>query len=257
MAKITYDAALLTDVGMKRKQNQDRGLIRPDLGLYIVADGMGGHQGGETASRICAETVEETIQGVYTEKKNIPDQILLQQALQMANQKILEVAKNEPTLKGMGTTAIILKISDDIATIAQVGDSRAYYWSTLGIWQLTRDHSLVQEKLRAGLITRQQVRTDSMKNVITRSVGYDLNMKVDTYTFKVEPGDGFLLCSDGLSGPLEDQEIFAILNSALETNLTLEDAAKNLIDAANARGGDDNITAALIRGMESIPDTEN
>jgi serine/threonine protein phosphatase PrpC len=109
---------------------------------------------------------------------------------------------------------------------------------------------LVQEKLRAGLITRDQLKTDGMKNVITRSVGYDLNLKVDVFSFETQPGDGFLLCSDGLSGPLSEEEILSVLEATIKSNITLEQATKRLIDAANTNGGDDNITAVLVRCME-------
>ena len=132
-------------------------------------------------------------------------------------------------------------------TIAQVGDSRAYYWNKDGIWQITRDHSLVQEKLRAGLITREQVKTDDMKNVITRSVGYEMNVKTDIYTMEVEPGDHFLICSDGLSGPVDDDLMFDILEESAKSGLSLEDTAKRLIQKANERGGDDNSTVVLVQ----------
>ena len=238
-------AALLSDIGMKRKQNQDSGLSRPDLGLFMVADGMGGHQGGETASRICVEKVCESVEASVS--KSTDDRTLLQQGLLLANQAVYEQSTQDPQLKGMGTTATILKISKYLATIAQVGDSRVYYWNRDGIWQLTRDHSLVQEKLRAGLITRAQLKTDEMKNVITRSVGYEPNMNIDLYQMPVASGDGFLICSDGLSGPVEDRVMFEILEETIHSKLSLSDAASRLVNAANQRGGDDNVTVVLVQ----------
>ena len=240
-----FDSALLTDIGVKRKQNQDFGIARPDLGLFIVADGMGGHQGGEIASQMCAEKVVE-----YVEKNQgspEPDDTVVHQGLVIANQAIFDLSRREPHLQGMGTTSSILRINGNLATLVQVGDSRIYYWNRSGVWQLTRDHSLVQEKLRAGLITREQLKTDQMKNVITRSVGYEPNLKADIFHFEVQSGDGFLLCSDGLSGPVEDPAMFEILEETATSGLSLKDAARMLVNEANNRGGDDNVTVLLLK----------
>ena len=237
------DCCVVTDIGMKRKQNQDSGTVRPDLSLFMVADGMGGHQGGETASRMCVEKVTE-----YLEKNKATGDAekRLERALLSANLAIFELSEKEPKLRGMGTTATILHISGDLAHIAQVGDSRAYYWNRQGIWQITRDHSLVQEKLRAGLITRDQVKVDEMKNVITRSVGYEATVKSDLYRFPIQKGDGFLICSDGLSGPVDDALMFEILEETNSSGVSLEDTARKLVQSANARGGDDNVTVVLV-----------
>ena len=251
------EAVLLSDIGTKRKQNQDSGLCRPDLGLFIVADGMGGHLGGETASRLCVEKVCAHVEQNKTSE--IDDTTLLHQGLLIANQEIYQYSQNDPALLGMGTTATVLKLSGNQATLLQVGDSRAYYSNPSGIWQLTRDHSIVQEKLRAGLISREQVKTDQMKNVITRSVGYEPNVKADAFNFEIAAGDCFLLCSDGLSGPVEDRLMFDILEESFHSGLNskqlpkevsgdaLKNAATRLIDEANRRGGDDNSTVVLIK----------
>lgn len=241
---INFEAASYSHVGMKRKQNQDSAGIFEELGLFVLADGMGGHQGGEIASALCVEKVSEHFQ--KNQNDNTP--LLLQQSLLQANQAIYDRSVKEPQLRGMGTTSTILKLSDNGATahIAQVGDSRAYYWNSQGIWQLTQDHSLVQEKLRAGLITREQTKTDDMKNVITRSVGYELNLKIDQFTFSTKSNDGFLLCSDGLSNPVSEALMFDILDESSKSGLNLEDTAKRLAEAANERGGDDNVTVVLV-----------
>lgn len=244
-ATLTFDCAFLSDIGMKRKQNQDSGTVRPDLGLFIVADGMGGHQGGETASRVCVEEVTRHFEKF--QNSAMDERALTEEALLSANRTIYEISTKDTALQGMGTTATILRIANHLATIVQVGDSRVYYWNKTGLWQLTRDHSLVQEKLRAGLITRDQVRSDEMKNVITRSVGYEANVHADTYQFTIDQGDGFLLCSDGLSGPVDDALIFEILEETTSSGLCLEDAAKRLVQAANSRGGDDNVTVVLVK----------
>jgi serine/threonine protein phosphatase PrpC len=244
MKALQIEAAMLSDIGVKRKQNQDSGTSRPDIGLFMVADGMGGHQGGETASRVCVEKVVEHVAKHHEEP--IDSETLLHQGLLIANQSIFDLSQQQSNLQGMGTTATVLQIRRRQATILQIGDSRAYYFNDHGLWQLTRDHSLVQEKLRAGLITRDQVRTDEMKNVITRSVGYEPSVKVDAYHFTVEPGDGFLLCSDGLSGPVTDEKMFDILVKNNGNRVSLEDKAKALVDAANQGGGDDNVTVVLV-----------
>ncbi|MBU6153190.1 MAG: Stp1/IreP family PP2C-type Ser/Thr phosphatase [Bdellovibrionales bacterium] len=245
---LQLSCALLSDIGLKRKQNQDTGLAEPDLGLFMVADGMGGHQGGEIASQLCVEKVAEHVRA-STDKSDSSDSLILQQSIQIANQAIYERASKEPQLEGMGTTATILKISDHEATILQVGDSRAYLWNEDGIWQISKDHSLVQEKLRAGLITREQLKSDDMKNVITRSVGYEPNVRGEIFKIEVRPGDGFLLCSDGLSGPVEDHVMHEILMDGEKRSLPLLDAAERLVHAANSNGGDDNVTVLLVKAQ--------
>jgi len=244
---LQLSCALLTDIGLKRKQNQDCGLADLETGLFIVADGMGGHQGGEIASQLCVEKVTEHVRTSLD--KNEPDSIILQQSIQIANQAIHEMASREAQLEGMGTTATILKITDHEATILQVGDSRAYLWNAEGIWQISKDHSLVQEKLRAGLITREQMKSDEMKNVITRSVGYEPNVRGEVFKVEIRPGDGFLLCSDGLSGPVEDQIMHEILMDVESRGRPLSEATERLVHAANSNGGDDNVTVVLVKAQ--------
>jgi protein phosphatase len=130
-----------------------------------------------------------------------------------------------------------------------VGDSRAYLWNADGIWQISKDHSLVQEKLRAGLITREQLKSDEMKNVITRSVGYEPNVRGEVFKVEIRPGDGFLLCSDGLSGPVEDQIMHEILMDGESRGRPLSEAAERLVHAANSNGGDDNVTVVLVKAQ--------
>ncbi len=242
-SNLILDCALISDIGLKRKQNQDTGSVRPDLGLFVVADGMGGHQGGEIASQLCVETLIHTVET----HPEVPDRALLDQAIQNANEAILKRAQEDSKLHGMGTTATALLIRGDTATLLQVGDSRGYFWNEDGIWQLTKDHSLVQEKLRAGLINREQVKSDEMKNVITRSVGYEPGLKADCFTIQVARGDGFLLCSDGVSGPVDDALMFEILEETRKNGLSLGEAAKRLIHTANSKSGDDNATVVLVK----------
>jgi serine/threonine protein phosphatase PrpC len=238
------ESALISDIGRKRKQNQDSAAALPALGFFLVADGMGGHQGGETASQLC---VESFCQKIRESPAASSDEEALVAGLEEANREILRQSLENRELHGMGTTATALKITDSRATLLQVGDSRGYFWNDAGLWQITRDHSLVQEKLRAGLITREQVKTDFNKNVITRSVGFESPIRGDCFKLDLQPGDGFLLCSDGLTGPLEDPEIWGILQDSRNRGETLSRAAELLVESANGRGGDDNITVILVK----------
>lgn len=264
---MTIEAALLSDIGRRRAQNQDSGGTFPDHHLFVVADGMGGHLGGEVASRMAVETICESMIAAIASGNTAG--AALTEAAKTANRKIMERSKTEPNLSGMGTTATTLYFDQSAMKtggaakvwVGHVGDSRCYLIRPDGIWQITRDHSLVQEKLRAGMISRDQLKTDRMKNVITRSVGFDLQFGIDLYEYDPLEGDLFLICSDGLTGPLEDSMIFTIVRqvyfSALDTDAfkgrktgyqpLLALLTQALINAANDRGGDDNITALVAR----------
>lgn len=240
-----------TDIGQKRSQNQDNFLSIPEQGLFAVADGMGGHKGGEIASLMAVETIYESIKNIQSSLwKPIPAII---DAICDANEAIFERSLREVTLRGMGTTVTALLFKDDQLTIGHVGDSRCYYFD-LGnhdqspcIWQLTRDHSLVQEKLRAGILTRAEAENHQMKNVITRSVGFEENLNVEIYEKKIFPGDTFLICSDGLSGLVNDLTLLERVQKYLIDEKNIEKATEKLIEEANMNGGDDNITAVLIQ----------
>lgn len=243
---MNIESAFITDIGQKRSQNQDSGCARNDLGLFLVADGMGGHQGGETASRMVVEIVPEELEEYLKTKKSAKSsKEILKQSIREANQKIHELSVREPSLTGMGTTTIALLLTNHQAIIANVGDSRCYLIQKEGLWQLSRDHSIVAEKVRAGLISREQAKKDMMKNVITRSVGFDTQVDVDVFEYTPQTGDLFLLCSDGLSGLVSDEEIASVLQNTKNTDL--DTLAKTLIDKANSNGGDDNITVVLAR----------
>lgn len=241
-----------TDIGRKRQQNQDNGAAVPELGLFVVADGMGGHQGGETASAIAVEVIPQVVrEGV--QHGAVDPKRLISEAIRKANDTIFEKAQGYPSLHGMGTTTTALFFHNGTLTIGQVGDSRCYFFRPNAIWQLTRDHSLVQEKLRAGIITREQAKTDRMKNVITRSVGFEPGVSVETFEMPVQRGDVFLVCSDGLSGLLEDPEMLEIVQKKLLDAGNIEETVKDLIAQANANGGDDNITAIAIQVLDASP----
>jgi serine/threonine protein phosphatase PrpC len=236
----------ITDVGSKRAKNQDNGLASPEYGFCVIADGMGGHRGGETASRIAVEKQSESLIRP-SQGKPLPDRMI--EGLRQAHDSIYQMSQENESLRGMGTTSTFLALDDSKnpseAWITHVGDSRCYLVKPGAIWQLTRDHSMVQEKLRAGLITREQLKTDVMRNVITRSVGFELQLDPDLYHLEVSSNDLFLLCSDGLTGQLEDLEILAVVDECRPSR-DWEECARRLIALANERGGDDNISVGIL-----------
>lgn len=238
----------MTDVGRVRSSNQDSLFFDDDRGLYIVADGMGGHAGGEIASSIAIEEITKFLaeppKGFSEgDDSEADDPIICQwlaQAVNHASRKIYERALEEPTLKGMGTTTTLLLVMNQKAYCAHVGDSRLYLIRNGFLYQITYDHSLVNEQVRAGIITAEEAEIHHLKNVITRSVGYQEEEDVDTTSFDLNTGDCILICSDGLHGKVTDREISNIVR---EQGL---DAVKSLMELANNRGGDDNITIIVI-----------
>jgi protein phosphatase len=207
---------------------------------------MGGHQGGETASATAVQVISDFVRKKQKTQDWDPSK-LLSQAIEAANGAIFEKALEDPKLQGMGTTTTALLFKNQNLTIGHVGDSRCYFLRPNAVWQATRDHSLVQEKLRAGLISRSEVKTDRMKNVITRSVGFEKEVNVEVYGMSIQPGDCFLICSDGLSGLIEDSTLLQIIQKQLFENGNAQKAVDELIAAANANGGDDNITSILVQ----------
>ena len=246
-----FKVGFRTDIGMKRKQNQDNGGAFPELGLFVVADGMGGHQGGETASAMVVKLLPEYIAKATAAPQWNPKRVLTE-AISEANRTIFRMSQENPKLQGMGTTTTVILMHEEKLTIGHVGDSRCYYFKPNAVWQLTRDHSLVQEKLRAGLINREQAKTDRMKNVITRSVGFEPDVNVEIYEMVISHGDTFLLCSDGLSGFVDDQDTLRIVRENLfdhqeDIDTAIQKTVNGLIDQANANGGEDNSTAIAIQ----------
>lgn len=228
----------LTDIGLKRKINQDAFLKDDSLGLYIVADGMGGHRGGEVASRLAVEVTQKFCK----ENPSLNPRDILDRGINMSCAEIFKQSLENEELSGMGTTVLAMLFRDDAVYIGQVGDSRAYLQQADGIWQLTEDHSLLNEEIRAGRIAAGQVASYQFKNVITRSVGYESHVAVDIYRRKVKPGDVYISCTDGLSGLVEISEI----NEELRKHGP-DQGIKNLVALANTRGGDDNITVMAVQ----------
>lgn len=224
-----------TDVGLVRSVNQDAYLIDESKSLFIVADGMGGHAGGEIASKICIKQIDSFFQKAFASRQNI------EESIQKACGQIFETSLLNRDLRGMGTTATVLCIKEDKAFVGQVGDSRLYLFRKGFLYQITRDHSLVSEQVYAGKISEEEAGSHQLRNVITRSVGYLEKELVDTYEFCLEPEDLLLLCSDGLHGKVADNHIAHHLQ---EKDLS---ASGPLIELAKAKGGEDNITVIIVK----------
>lgn len=237
----------LTDVGRKRQLNEDFVYACDEPvgklpNLYMVADGMGGHNAGDVASRTAVESVIESI----SESSEVKLPRILSEAVANANRKIWDLAKTDKSMAGMGTTLVLCTVTEDCLYLANVGDSRLYIGNQR-LEQITIDHSLVEEMVRSGQITRQQARTHSKKNVITRAVGVGPQTQPDLFDVALLPGDTIMLCSDGLSNMVSDHEMETLIQ---ETD-TLEATAKKLVQTANEHGGTDNISVVLVRCDEA------
>lgn len=234
----------ITDIGKKRKLNQDYvfAMDRP-LGnlpnIFIVADGMGGHNAGDYASKYTVETMKEEIERSF-EKSPVR---ILGKAITAANDHIRKKAREDVALSGMGTTVVAATcLSDKYLEVANVGDSRLYVVNDRKIEQITRDHSLVEEMIRMGGIDRESARSHPDKNIITRAIGAKDTVDVDFFNVELRPGDVVLMCSDGLTNMLEDEEIHMIMSS----QESIKEKAEELVKAANNNGGRDNITVLII-----------
>jgi protein phosphatase len=236
------EIASLSDVGRQRANNQDacgEGRTRAGARWMMVADGMGGHAGGETASRIALETVASLLASADSASATA-----LGAAFEAANRAIFEAAERDRALAGMGTTGVAVLFGGDEAWVANVGDSRAYRVRDRALEQITADHSLVAEMQRRGLLTAAEALIHPRRNELLRSLGVEPSVTVDLHTLDLAAGDLFLLCSDGLSGVLRDVEIAEVLASEPPAR-----AVRTLVDFANRLGGPDNVTVqvALIR----------
>ena len=240
----------ISDVGMRREHNEDSYLLLPQYNAFVVADGMGGHAGGEMASGVSVRTIQAFVEA---HKDTIapdaqydgpvdqsPVARLASDAVREACRAVYRKSQEIKELENMGTTTVLSVYHQQYLFIGHVGDSRAYLIRDGHIAQLTDDHSLVNEQLKAGLITEQQAQTSRFKNIITRSVGFEEDVDVDVIVVETRPGDAVLLCSDGLSGLVSDKEINDIVNENF-----LRRAPELLVELANERGGDDNITIVL------------
>lgn len=237
-----------SDIGMKRKTNQDSICLLPEYHFFAVADGMGGHSGGDIASQMSVRLFPKYF-AQHSQKMEVPE--LLESAVKHINRAIYEHGQKNADLRGMGTTISCILLDDKHMNIANIGDSRIYLVNQRKLYQLSKDHSLVQEKLNLGIYNREEARQDPQKNVLIRTVGFEAEVEVDTYKYKISKNDLFLICSDGLHGKVADADIINIINSkipnpAQATDENLNDAVKNLINQANLNGGQDNISVILV-----------
>ncbi len=236
-------AYAMTNIGVKRNTNQDYAYISVEPvgnlpNVLIVADGMGGHKAGEVASEQAVNAVLQSIK--ENEKK---DKIsIIEEAIDVANSKVLEMSAKDEKFKGMGTTIVVATLENNSLYIANVGDSRLYLVDD-EIRQITRDHSLVQEMVSIGELDKESAKTHSRKNVITRAVGVEKKIMADFFETEVRGGTKILLCSDGLTNMVEDSDIKNIIENCSDGNI--EEAVHKLIDAANENGGLDNIAVVL------------
>jgi len=236
---MTLDVFGLTDVGRLRERNEDSYILRPDIGLFAVADGMGGHVAGEVASRAALDALAASLTIAHADEASVLT------AIRTANLVVRERGDAEPEKAGMGTTLTALLFSADgaHAIIGHVGDSRVYRLRAGVLEQLTRDHTAVQEMVDAGQLTKKAAQRHPLSNMLFRSIGTKADVDVDRVTLRVESGDLFLICSDGLTGMIDDDELPPILVQ----DKTLQQIGAELIDTANQRGGIDNVTVILIR----------
>ena len=253
--RFVLEASGATDVGMKRRLNEDVFVLDEDAGVYLVADGMGGHAAGEVASRVATEEIVRAFRdGPNDADETWPEHWdtslsatanLIVDAIVSGHHRVTLAMNKDADLKGMGTTVVVAvhQPSEHKLVICHVGDSRAYRYRRGGLSLLTNDHSWVHEQVEAGFLTEEAARTHPLKNVVTQALGGNSEPRVDVREDHMEEGDLYLLCSDGLNSMLTDQEIAAVL----ETGGPLDEACSRLIAEANERGGNDNISVVLLR----------
>jgi serine/threonine protein phosphatase PrpC len=235
-----------TDIGRKRKTNQDSICLDHEHQFFAVADGMGGHNGGDIASQLSVKVMPE----YFAKNSDLDPQALMKNTIQEVNRAILKKAEENPELHGMGTTVSAIHFAGPQLVIGNVGDSRVYMINNSHIYQLTRDHSFVQEKLNLGLYSREEAVKDPQKNVLVRSVGFEQEVQVDVFHYRICKNDLFLLCSDGLHGKVSDGDILHIVKKNIPdparcTLPQIEAAVKELIQQANDNGGQDNISVII------------
>lgn len=243
--------AALTDPGRRRENNEDSLCAREDLGLFLVADGMGGHVGGEIASRLVVEEVERFVAGTVPGHggADMPQQATaagagerLHAALIEANRSLAGKVARDASLNGMATTAVALLVDGEAVALAHVGDSRAYRYRLERLDRLTRDHSWVEEQIGAGLLTPDAALRHPWRHVVTRAIAGTTDIEVEVAELRLEPGDRLLLCSDGLSSVVSDEAIA----DAFQEGRPAADVCRELVRRANAAGGPDNVTVVLV-----------
>ncbi len=242
---IIVEHAGLSDRGLVREENEDSWSAAPELGLFIVSDGMGGHLGGAVASRIVAQALPKILRKRMAPIENFADPRAKKQldgALSELSTQVREQSRDEPGLRGMGATVVLAMIREAKALVAHMGDSRAYLLRKECLTQLTHDHSVIQLLIDEGEIKPDEAATHPARGQVTRGVGMEGDPLPEVAQFDIEPGDRLLLCTDGLTGMLSDEEICKLLQSRTDPKI----ACQHLVDAANEAGGKDNVTAVIL-----------
>ena len=244
-----------THPGMVRSHNEDSLAADAEIGLAVLADGMGGYNAGEVASGIAVELIRTEIKKALAKRKTEAldgkdAERLIETYAGRANTAIYQASQSQPQYSGMGTTLVVAMWHDNRMSVGHIGDSRLYRLREGALEQITRDHSLLQEQIDSGMITREQARHSQNKNLVTRAVGIDPEVETEVHTYTVQPGDVYLLCSDGLSDMVPDEDVQLTLDS-LGSNLPL--AAEQLVQQANDNGGRDNISVILVRIAKRYP----
>lgn len=250
--------AAASDPGRKRAQNEDRVGSDPDHGIAVLADGMGGHKGGEVASGLAVETILADLSaglesGPAEEDDELgfsPESALTRRIIEHTNQIIHQTALTQPQYEGMGTTVVAALFYDDQLTLAHVGDSRAYRLRDEHLEQLTRDHTLMQELVERGFYTPEEARASLNRNIVTRALGIEPEVRVDVQEDVALPGDVYLLCSDGLNDMLDDESIRLTL---CEMGDNLAGGVERLVADANEAGGSDNVSVVLVKVLKPFP----
>ncbi len=247
--KMDIDVSGLTDKGLRRDKNEDFFHIDKDIGLFVVADGIGGHRSGEVASKMAVEglcdyidNIDNRLYSTEAQKKYSETTNKISTAIMFANDIVYRSSLNKPDLKGMGTTLTVGLLQNERLSIAHVGDSRLYLIRANCMEQLTDDHTIVHEQLKSGLITKDEAAKSKMKSVLTRAVGTSPEVKVSMDELAVSNGDIILLCTDGLTSMLSDDEIYSTIITGREPQST----CSRLVEMAIKNGGNDNITVILI-----------
>ena len=242
--------AAITDAGIARDRNEDAYMLTERFGIAVLADGMGGHLAGEVASAMATDIITRHLNEAFNqpEQKNSGDSpyevTAMRAAIQQANTAVFDAARSKPEYNGMGTTVVVAVFQANKLYIAHVGDSRLYRIRAGQLQQITEDHSMVQELLKRGLITPEEARTSSNKNLVTRALGVDSGVEADVRVETFLKGDVYLLCSDGLNDVLTDPDIERVLQ---QYGKNLDETARLLVKEVNARGGPDNVTVILAR----------
>lgn len=233
-------------MGLARSHNEDFLFVDVERGLFIVADGMGGHGHGEVASKLAVEAIvdhfDRAIESDQSQDRKTSPATALSAAVRSAHRRVVAAVEDDQSLLGMGTTVVGLIVREDVATVAYVGDSRVYLLRDDQLHLVTDDHTWVNEQVKAGYLTAEQARTHPLKSVVTRAVGGDHEVEVDVVEVDLKPNDLFLMCSDGLTSMLADDEIKA----SLEARDDLDTCCRELVEVANQHGGVDNITVILL-----------